>query len=177
MRREILLFSVLICVSCAGLWMAINFRQTQERSFNRAVGDRSAFQRKIQTLKEDLTFLESHQKDIDFLKEKGWMFPQNRLIAGEFLERLRPLLKEVSYQFEPESVKELKENVSVKVTQISFETGSILDVEVYAFIEALLNQFPGILILRDLTLRRQEGEPHYIQGTIVVDWVAMGGEV
>lgn len=176
MSREGLLFAVLGCAACSGLWAAIDFRQTQERGFNRAVGERSCFQQENQSLRENLTFLESHQKDIDFLNEKGWFFPKNRLIAREFLEDLRPLLKEVSYQFDPEAVKELKDNVSLKVTQISFETMSILDVEVYAFIENLLNQFPGVLILRDLILRRQEGEPHSIQGTVVVDWVAMEGK-
>lgn len=174
MKIETLLFSALSSICGVGLWMAVDFRQTQERVFNRAVGERTFFQQENKSLRADLIFLESHQKHIDFLNEKGWLFPKNRLIAGEFLQTLRPLLKEISYRFDPETVKELKEDISYKVTQISFETVSICDVEVYAFIDALLGQFPGVLILRDLTLKREESD--FIQGKFVVEWIAMGRE-
>jgi|GEM_PF-5155778 len=176
MKREMLFLAISSSVCGLGLWSAIEFRYTQEQAFHHALKTFTAFQHKTQDLKEKLAFLESHQEEIHFLNEKGWMTPKNRLIVAEFLENLQPLLPEISYQFSPETITEMTDNFSFKITRISFETKSPFDVEAYAFIAVLLSQFPGILILRSFTLRRQEEEPPCIQGTVIADWIAMDKE-
>lgn len=176
MKREMRFLAISSSVCGIGLWSAVEFRHTQEQAFHHALKTFTVFQYKTQDLKEKLAFLESHQEEIHFLNEKGWMTPKNRLIAAEFLENLHLLLPEISYQFSPETIKEVTNNLFFKVTRISFETRSPFDVEAYAFIAALLRQFPGILILRSFTLRRQEEEPPYIQGTVIADWIAMDKE-
>jgi len=176
MKREMRFLAISSSVCGISLWSAVEFRHTQEQAFHHALKTFTVFQHKAQDLKEKLAFLDSHQEEIHFLNEKGWTTPKNRLLAAEFLEGLQPLLTELSYQISPEAIKEMNDTLSFKVTRLSFETKSPFDVEVYAFMSVLLSQFPGILILRNFTLRRQEGEPPYIQGTVITDWVAMDRE-
>ncbi len=173
MKRETCLFIALSCVAGGGLWAAMGFRGAQEAAFHQAALERNALAQANKSLRTDVSFLTSHQQKVDSLTAKGWFSPKNRLIAGEFLEGLRPLLRDVSYRFDPETVREGKEGVSFKVTQISFDATPPSDVAFYAFVEALLGQFPGVLILRELTLKRQETG---IQGKVIVEWIAMGGE-
>jgi len=161
---------------CIGLWLAFNFQKTQEHSFQKKCKERAFFQSQVRNLRKDLTFLESYEEEIRYLKEKGWFVPKNRLLVGEFLENLCPILKKVVYRFDPETIKDLGDMVSFKVTQMTFEAESSLDIEMYAFIEKLLETFPGILISRELTLTRQNESPYGVKGKFIFDWVAEIGE-
>lgn len=172
MKRETLMWIGLGMGCVVGLYMAIDFRETQEEDFHKANIEKNILQKKLKTGKESLAFLASHQKEIDFLKDKGWVVPNNRLVAVEFLENLLPLLKKVSYRFDPETVKNLADDTSFKVTQMTFEAESALDIEMYAFIDTLLKDFPGILVARELSLTRQD-EPSLMKGKFVFEWVAM----
>lgn len=164
-----------LSLGCGGVfWIALDFRETQEQSFQKANREKHMVQEEVRLMREDLAFLESHQKDIHFLRDKGWFVPKNRLVAGEFLEKICPLLKKVSYRFDPETVKSFTDGRAFKVTQITLKGESSGDVEMYTFVDRLLKDFPGILIPREVTLARDNEAPPLMRGKFIFDWVSMG---
>lgn len=173
MKSKIFLLTSLSIGCAVGIWISTAFRVAQEETFYHAKRDRNFLQQGKKVLREDLAFLEAHQKEIDFLKKKGWEFPKNRLVVGECLEKLRPFGVEVSYRLDPETHKDLEETISFKVTQIAVEMSAALDSEIYAFIDRLLKEFPGILVPRELTVTRQKEAENLIKSKFVVDWFAM----
>ncbi len=174
MKKEGFLWVVLSFGCIIGLWVATHFREVEENYFLKINSEHTILQKRTRELKKDLEFMRSHQNEIDYLFEKSWFFPKNRLLVGEFLESLRPLLNRVSYRFDPETVKNLNEEGSFKMTQIFFEGDSPNDVELYTFLDHLCNEFPGILIPRDLVFTRQNEPPHGVQGKFIFEWYAMG---
>ena len=174
MKREIF-FNILLSAGCICLlWVAHTFQKTQKDTLNQAVKENTLLKRECQNLKRDHVFLEASSKERGMLRKKGWFFPLNRLIADEFLKRLRPHFKKMSYQFEPEILKTI-EDIPFKVTTVSIETESFLDLKQYGFIDILLKEFPGVLLPREITLIHQKDNPHFIIGTFVFDWVALRG--
>jgi hypothetical protein len=162
----------LSCGFILGLWAVIDFKTTQETYFTQLATKKNTLQGHLKNLEDDLTFLKTHQKELDFLAEKGWFVPKSRLIAGEVLEMLRSSLNNVRYTFEPET---LKEAGHFKVTKIVLEGGALLDTDIYEFVEALLEEFPGILRPNELILEKGE-HPNFVVGKLVFEWVSMGGK-
>ncbi len=173
MKSEIFLNIALGAGCFCILWAAYDFRTTQEHEAMNVMEEKILLQRECQNMKQDLTFLETHQKEMKILHKKGWFSPLSRLIAGEFLQSLRSRFRKLSYQFEPEILKSIGD-ISFKVTQISIETESFFDLEVYGFIDTLSKKFPGILLPQEITLTHQKDNPTLITGKLVFDWVAMG---
>jgi hypothetical protein len=176
MIKENLIWIGLTFGCALGLGSAITFRKIQESYFNQINGEMFSFQKKVQDLKKVRDFVSAHQKEIDYVTEKSWISPINRLIAREFLETLSPLLKKLSYRFDPETIKNFRDDRDFRVTQISFETEADTDVDLYMFLDELMKDFPGILIPRDLTFTRHKDKPG-VGGKFVVDWVVMKEEL
>jgi len=176
MKKEALFWAGLSFGCIFGLYVAVSHRQSQESLFNKVNDKKLALEKEADLLKRDINFIVVNQKKIKFLSEKGWFFPKNRLIAGKVIENLQFLVDKVSYRFDPETVTTLKNRFSYKVTQVSFETESLLDTDLYTFIDQLVETFPGILIPRELTLARQQGGPNFMKGRLVFDWFSAGGK-
>lgn len=174
MKRDIF-FNIILSAGCICLlWATHVFQKTQKHTLDQAVRENTLLKRECQILKRDHVFLESSSKEREMLRKKGWFSPLNRLIADEFLQSLRPRFRKMSYQFEPEILKTI-EDIAFKVTRVSLETESFLDLELYEFIDTLSTEFPGILLPREITLTRQKDTPLFISGTFVFDWVSLRG--
>ncbi len=172
MKGEPLLMLGLGCGFTLGLWAAIDFQNTQEMHMSQLRTEKQALQHQLKALKDDLSFLKSHQKELDFLVEKGWFLPKNRLIAGGVLEKLCGSLNDVQYTFEPEM---LVEEHNFKVTKIVIKIGTFLDTDIYEFVESLLEKFPGILRPHEVNLEKGE-HPNFVVGKLILEWIAMGGK-
>lgn len=190
MKREFLLILGLSCAFILGLWAAIDFKNTQETLFTKSRTEKRSIQSQIKSLEDDLTFLKAHQKELDFLVEKGWFIPKSRLVAGEILEKRGGSLNDVQYTFEPESIKSLGDDHTFKVTNIVVEGGALFESDIYAFLNGLLDTFPGILrphefILsrgeevneKSLLALRQKERPNFVVGKLVLEWFVMGKKV
>jgi hypothetical protein len=172
MTKENLIWIGLTMGCVVGLWSAISFRKIQEEYFNETNMENLSHKKKAQVLKNSENFMKLHEKEINYLTEKSWFSPENRLNAGEFLSHLTPLLKSFSYQFDPEIIKTFRSNLAFRVTQINFEAEADTDLDLYKFIDELMKEFPGIILPRELTLTRHKDKPG-VKAKFVVDWVAM----
>lgn len=189
MKKELLLWAGFGFGMILSLWVSLDFQETQKALFQKAKTEQSALQNNVKALRDDLIFIKDHQKEFNFLIEKGWFIPKSRLIAGEVIEQLQSSLNEVQYIFEPESTQNLKESHTFKVTKVVMEVGALFESDVYAFVEALIENFPGILSLHELSLTRGEEinersllalrnnePPNFVVGKLVFDWFSMGTE-
>lgn len=136
-------------------------------------------QKENKNLQDGVSFIKSSQTEVDFLNHKGWFTPLNRLIAMESIEQLKYLLKDLKSTFEPENITTLKDGYTYRVTKIILEVKSLLDQDVYIFIEELLTSFPGILVPRGFTLTRKEevyesSTSSFITGELIFEWYALG---
>ncbi|HUX79397.1 MAG TPA: hypothetical protein VMW10_06610 [Alphaproteobacteria bacterium] len=161
------------CGFLLGFWLAFNFKAKQETYFTKLMKERNVFQNQIKKLEDDLIFLKAHEKELDFLAAKGWFLPKSRLIVGEVLEKLGHSLDDIQYSFEPEAVKSADEKHTFKVTKIVMKVAAQLDTDIYAFIESLSENFPGILRAHTINLEKDE-DSHFVKGKLVFEWVAIG---
>jgi hypothetical protein len=175
-KREFLLMLGLSCGLTFGLWTAVDFKNVQGIYFTKVTTEKRNLQRHLKALEDDLTFLKVHQKELDFLVGKGWLTPKNRLVAGEVLEKQHGSLNSVQYTFEPESIKNLDEDHTFKVTSIVMEIGALLDTDIYEFVDSLLEEFPGILRPHELTFEKGE-HPNFVVGKLVFEWFALAPKV
>src|SRR5207249_9608113 len=90
-----------------------------------------------------------------FLSSQGWFTPHSRLIGGEMLNQWKGPLNTFRCTIEPESLKEVEERYFFKVSQIKLEVETLLDREIYDFVETILNRFLGVLMLRKMFIIRK----------------------
>ncbi len=187
MKFEPFLMLGLGCGFTFGLWVTLNFKNVQSTNFIKSTTEKRALQIQIKSLEDDLIFLRRHQKELEFLFEKGWFIPKNRLIAGDVLEKLRGSLNNIQYTFEPETIKCLEETYTFKSTKIVLEVRALLESDIYAFLNRVSDKFPGILTPQEIILTRgeelsektllmlrQNKRPDFVRGKLVFEWFAMG---
>jgi hypothetical protein len=154
------------------------YLETQKAHFLKMEEDYENLHRQLKELEKDLAFVNRHQKDLALLVEKGWFVPKSRLIAAETIEQLSSMLPHVRYTFEPEKITKREGNQTYKVTLLTFVIEALLDTDIYAFLQVLLEKFPGVLCPRELMLMRkdmtQEEAPTFVEGTLVLEWVSSG---
>ncbi len=172
------------------LWRITDFYNLQENNFKNQNSTKIFLQKKLKSLQEDVVFINDHKKTLQFLTDKGWFIPKNRLIVADVLENLRFPLNEIQFTFEPENIKSLDEKFSFKITRILIEVGALFDHPIYEFIEKFLEKFPGILTPIALTLTRKEQvneknlfslrqkkRPNFVEGNLVFEWISLGEDV
>lgn len=184
MKKEWLLWTGFGLGIIVSLWICIDFQQTQKGKFLKSLSTFNNLKINLNALKDDLRFLKANQKKINFLVSKGWMIPHSRLIASETIENLKGNLNEIHYTFEPETIKNLETNHIYKITKIVIDVGALLESDIYAFVENMLEDFPGILILHELMLAREEevnsmtlsahNVPNFVVGHIIFEWFSIG---
>lgn len=167
---------VIICVLglVLGVWKAVEYRQLQEIKYQNACLEMHTLQNHLKALQDDLAFLKTHQSDLENLSHKKFYHPENRLIAGKYIETVGKTLHALQYTFEPERSGDL-EGFRYKVTKIVIDISALLDTEVYDFIQKLSHDFPGILHLSEVNLAlNTESPPPYIKGMLAFEWYSMG---
>lgn len=169
-----------------GLCASLYFQQTQKAAFNKTTDNYEALQRSLKTLENDLSFLKQHHKKLNFLTERGWFISQSRLIGGEKINQCARSLNGIRFTFEPETIKEMAGGYLFKVSKIFIEADSLFDKYIYDFSINILKNFSGILILRKLSVTRNEKvnetnllalrqhkRPNFVLGEIIYEWFAM----
>lgn len=186
MKKEILIWSLLI-LSCLSVFLlTLNFYHETKNAFNQLTFEAHKLQQQVFALESDISFLRRHESELQFLKEKGWMIPKNRLLAQEVFEKASESFGKTNFSFEPEQSL-LKGNAySYKITKIIWSCEAILDSDIFIFLENIFRKFPGILTLHEITLSRgdaitetsllalnQGSSPHFILGSLIFEWAAM----
>lgn len=187
MKKELFLWTGLISGMIFALWERIIFKQTQQINYYLREEELKFLQKQAHSLKEDLIFLTAHEKESTFLEKKGWFVPKNRLMGADILERLQGTVNKINYTFEPETIKSLNEGHTFKVTRMILDIKALVDTDVYVFMKQLIENFSGILVLREIALTREEEineksllalkqkeNPNFISGRLIFDWVALG---
>lgn len=186
MKKEILIWSLLTLSCLCVFLLTLNFYHGTKSDFNQLTSAVHKLQKQVFALESDISFLKHHQSELQFLKEKGWMIPKNRLLAQEIFKKASDEFGKVEFSFEPEQSLLKGDTYSYKITKIIWSCESILDSDIFIFLENIFQDFPGILILHEITLSRGEAlteasllalnqgsSPHFILGNIVFEWVAM----
>lgn len=186
MKKEILIYSLLI-LSCLGVFLlTLRFYHGTKDTFNQLTFEAHQLQQQVFALESDISFLKRHESELQFLKEKGWMIPKNRLLAQEVFEKASGSFDKTDFSFEPEQSL-IKGNLySYKITKIIWSCEAILDSDIFIFLENIFRDFPGILTLHKMTLSRGESlaessllgldqwiSPHFILGNLTFEWTAM----
>ncbi len=148
------------------LWFAMDFRDSQEVHLEEVRRRHHTLNQSVHLLEAEARFRQTHAQDIATLREKGWLKPISRLVAAEWLERLRPFFKTFAYTFEPEGLK--MADGPLKATPFILEGTSSFDREVYESLDLLLEKFPGVLIPREIVLVRS---PQGIESRFVFEWM------
>lgn len=186
MKKEILSWS-LLTISCLSVFLlTLNFYDGTKGTFDRITFEAHKLQQQAFALEGDISFLRRHESELQFLKEKGWMIPKNRLLAQEVFEKASESFGKTDFSFEPEQSL-LKGNAySYKITKIIWSCEAILDSDIFIFLENIFRDFPGILTLHEITLSRgdaltensllalnQGTSPPFVLGNIIFEWTAM----
>jgi hypothetical protein len=186
MKKKILIW-LLLTLSCLGVFLlTLNFYHGTKTAFNQLTSDVHKLQQKVFTLESNISFLRRHESELQFLKEKGWMIPRNRLLVQEVFEKASKSFGKTDFSFEPEQSLLKGDTYSYKITKIIWSCEAILDSDIFIFLEDIFREFPGILILHEMTLSRgdaltessllalhQGTSPHFILGNLIFEWVAM----
>lgn len=183
--KHLLLFSIVLAILCSALY----FQQAQQSSFNKTMRTYHGLQKELKTIDNDLNFLKENHKKIDFLTKKGWLHSQSRLISAEAIYQGASSLNAIRFTVEPEVITEIKEIYTFKVSKIIIEMDALLDNYIYDFTNHLLENFPGILILRKFSVRRHENvnktnllalrqqkRPNFVIGEMMCEWFVMKGK-
>jgi hypothetical protein len=178
MKKEYLLFGLMGCAVAILLWISWHFQRSQEAYFNTTHEQLASLQREVLVFTDHLDFIKTHENELNFLRKKGWFTAHNRLIAGDFLNRLGSILQELHFTFEPELATTLENKYHFKATQIILEGTSSLDLPFYDFLENLLTTFPGVVRLLEFSLTRGEDinteNPNVMKGKFIFEWFSMG---
>ena|SRR3990167_1839783 len=183
MNKNLTFFFIGFLVLSGGVY---GFYERAQTDLKRAQTETLELHQKLATLQRELNFLQTHEKELKFLQERGWFSPTNRLKAQAILEHLNGPFDNTDYTFEPEQSIDLEGNHFYKNTQILWTGEAFLDSDVYSFLEDLQKEFPGILTLEEMTLIRQgeiEGltlstleKPHFIKARLLLNWTSQGSE-
>ncbi|MBX9786706.1 MAG: hypothetical protein K2Y08_05150 [Alphaproteobacteria bacterium] len=185
MKKEILIWPLLIISSLGIFLFTLDFFHGAKSVFDRLTSEVHKLQQQVFTLENDISFLRCHKNELQFLKEKGWMIPKNRLLAQEVFEKASKRFEKTEFSFEPEQPLS-KGSFSYKTTKIIWSCEAILDSDIFIFLEDIFRDFPGILTLHEITLSRgdaltktsllalnQGNSPHFILGNLIFEWTAM----
>lgn len=166
-RISILLLSfVTLCAS-------IYFYSLQRCALRKTMDECQELQMKLKAAKNDARFLREHHDQLTYLKNKGWLLPQNRLVGGEKLQQLALSLKAIHLRIEPEITQEI-EGHTFRMSKLIIDVEAHLDSHVYDFVDHCLQDFSGVLVLRKLVLSRDRELP-VVTGEIIFEWYTMGG--
>lgn len=175
MKGEGFIWGIANILVMYSLWNAHHFQQEHEFFFDKNAAEYKNLKKSVDTIKKELDFLKQHQKEFEYLKEKGWMQPKSRLIAGNSLEEISDSLSKINYRFEPEVTKRLEDKYLFTVTQMTIDVEASRDTDIYDFMERLLENFSGIVRVSELILKRDQDD-HMIVGRLIMEWMAMGCE-
>lgn len=177
----------LIAVSLGVLYVSLYFHYGQKDGYKETKEIYLSYQRELKNLEEDVEFLKQNQSHLNFLIKKSWFLPRSRLIAGTEIHQLGIPLNTLRFRIEPQVIKEMDEKFQFKVSRIIVETSTILDNHIYDFTKNTLKNFPGVLILRKLSVSRnmdvtpikllnleQNKRPNFIIGELIFEWFSMG---
>ena len=160
------------------LWFVFQFQSSQETYFKTTRDEFSSLEKESLMLQEHLNFINTHEKELNFLIQKGWFAARNRLIAGEFLNKQGHSLNEFHFTFDPETATTLEEKYHFKVTKMTIEGRALFDIPFYNFLENLLTTFPGVLRPLEFSLTRGEEinaeNLNFMAGKLVIEWFTMG---
>jgi hypothetical protein len=183
------MYSTAVAVLSLGtLCLAFYFNQTQKLHYNKTREIYSIVQKELKDVEGDIAFLKQNQSLLNFLIKKGWFSPKDRLVGGEKIHHEAAPLNTVRFKVEPEVIKEMEGGYAFRVSKIIIETGAVLDNHIYDFSKNILNNFSGVLVLRKLSISRNENinetnllilkqnkRPNFIISELTVEWFAMRG--
>lgn len=176
----------------AGLMpMALEQADALEADLSRLRADVRQTRMATEKARDDIAFVEANtDRYLDAL-DRGLFEPQDRLKATAKLDDLyiRDYLAGLTYEFSSQSL-DTQGDTTIVTTPLRLTVDTLLDRDIYAFMQDLERSFPGVLVLKELhVVPRQEvtdqvlaqiraGTPvPLFSGELLYDWrVARGGE-
>lgn len=181
-RTPLVLLTLGIGIFCAAFYE----HQLQKDCLHKAEETYQSFQKKLGAMDEDIGFLNENHQKLQFLVQRGWLIPKCRLMGGIEINRWKADLNEVHFRIEPEIIKETEGGYIFRVSRVIIEASALLDTSLYDFSEKILKNFPGMLVLHKLVVRRnalvnepnlpvstQNKRPSFVTGELIFDWFAM----
>ncbi len=161
------------CTSFILIVSTLTFQLQEKEKYNEYKSKIFSLNRDITNLQHDLHFLKKHKKDIDLLTSKGWFTPVNRLIAAEKIEELSGDLDLKYMSFAPQTKTQGLGKDQLSTTQIEIQLKSRQEDAIYQFLEDVLETFPGILVLQELTLFHEEKA---LVAHLIFQWISLGAD-
>lgn len=173
-RKRFIILAVL-AVICAGLgftWQKILLPKHTELTSEiaRVQSERSKLQKEITELPIQHALLEETEKRYTILKDRGFFVNQDRIVARTRMDTVRAASKlhGISYKIEPQKKVENSTFTSttdeVVLSEVSVEMRGLTDAEALNFIERMQTEFSGLVVLKEVELKREnEVTPENLQ--------------
>jgi hypothetical protein len=185
---------VLNLVVVAGYFAGLSPMMDDARSqLNTVNGEISDLQAKIQSIKEDITYVHDNTPRYEALQQKGFFKAQDRFMIERTLEDLRAATGITGFAFTVGAVAQISnadaDSIGQKLVNSRITISKIispLEPNIYAFMQKISEAFPEYARIQSLELRRMEevnevnlkkiasGETvNFVDATAIFDWMTL----
>ena len=163
-RKRFIILAILavVCLGLGGAWQKMLLPQHQKlkAELSQVQGERSRLQTEISELPLKHADLETSEKRYIALQQRGFFASQDRIEARTRINILRDQSKlySISYKIEPLEIMEnssfSSETEQIVMSKVNVEIHSMTDLEALDFVERMQAEFSGLVVLKDLSLKR-----------------------
>ncbi len=196
-RRRIMTLGILagICLLLSGFYLVVLFPQVSaaDRTLRGIRGDVSGMEEKSRSLRSAFEEFRANKPDYDRIEQVGFFNPQDRLLIRERFQAMKKQTGVLSarYDIEPAQViaNPQVEDAGYRMLQSRMDIAldAVDDRQVYAFMYALGNEFPGRISMVEVNITRADAgltdanvaeiasanPPVLIKAIIKADWYSL----
>ena len=196
-RRRLVILGILtgICVLLSGFYLVVLFPQVSaaDRTLRGLRGDVSGMEEKSRSLRAAFEGFQANKPDYDRIEQVGFFNPQDRLLIRERFQSMKKQagVNSARYEIEPAQVvaNPEVEDAGYRVLQsrMDITVDAADDRQIYAFLYALGNEFPGRISMVEITITRMVNNltdvalagltsptaTPLVRGSIMADWYSL----
>lgn len=170
------------CLIVCSLSSSLYFYHLQKKSFAERNNIFSFLKEELSRVENDILFLKENEEEINIISKSGWLKSNSRLKGAQILKKYADHLHKICFIIEPQYTQKIGDKFFFKVSKIVVEASAFLDTHIYDFVENILKNFPGFLLVRRLSIQKNETKdpsdistqhPNFVASEITYEWLEM----
>ncbi len=164
--RIIVMILLLIVANAAGAYATYEYlmpmKQQKETELSNLKSETQAKYEEVRRLKEQFVMLQAQLREFKDLEARGFFSNQNRVDAQASFDSLGKLSGLLKTRFQISAGQRIDDplatdaNHVILKSPVAIEIESLDDVDVYTFLKALQERFPGSVDITDFSLNREQ---------------------